>query len=163
MTITTEEINRIKDVTINMMKQNFKNDGKLFPVIMALEANGKMTYVGTPYRNHEEKKATINYAKLLCKKINAVAFFMINEAWVRKVTPEQMKEYSEEFKKSGKRISDYDDKKEVVIMVFETKTSSTLIQFDIDRQKNELINMITSPTGGGDFQHILCDIQTNTN
>ncbi len=163
MTITTEEINQIKEVTIRMMKQNFKNDGKLFPVIMALEANGKMTYIGTPYRNQEEKKLTINYAKEICKKINAVAFFMINEAWVRKLTPEQAKQYSEEFKKSGKRISEYDDKKEVAIMVFETKTSSTLIMFDIDRQKNELVNMIASPSAGGDFQNILCDIQTNTN
>jgi hypothetical protein len=161
--IKTEEINRIKDVTISMMKQNFKNDGKLFPVIMALEASGKMNYIGTPFRNQEEKMQTLRYAKELCKKINAVAFFMITEAWFMKATPEEYKKYIEELQRTGKRVGDYNDKKEVVILLFETKTSSTTYTFDIDRQKNELINMNYITSGDGDFKNILCEIQTNTN
>lgn len=161
--IKTEEINRIKEANIEMMKQHFKKDGKLFPVIMAIEANGKITYVGTPYTNQEEKMKTLQYAKELCKKINAVAFFMINEAWVRKVNPEQYKQYLEELKKTGKRVSEYGDRQEVAIMVFETRTSTMMYKFDIDRQKNELVNMECTTQAEGDFCKILCEIQTNTN
>jgi len=161
--VTKEEISRIKNVNIETMKQHFKRDGKLFPVIMAIGSDGKMTLVGTPYSTQEEKMIMLSYAKKLCKEINAVAFFMINEAWVRKVNPEQYKKYIEELNKTGKRVSEYNDKKEVAVMVFETKTSSTMFMFDIDRTKNELVNMVSSPSAGGDFTKILCDIQTNTN
>jgi len=161
--INSDDIKKIKEVIINMMKQNFKADGKLFPVIMALEPNGKMTYVGTTYTNQEEKKKTLEYAKELCAKINAVALFMINEAWIKKIKPEDYENIMADMKKTGKRISDYGDRGEIGMMLFETKTSSQMITFDIDRTNNELINMMENPTEGGDFKNILCAIQTNTN
>lgn len=163
MEITQEQVEKIKQTNIEMMKANFKRDKQLFPTVMILEPNGKLQVIGTPYRNQQEKVLMMNMVKYTCKKVNAVAVFIINEAWVRKTTPEQFKKFNEEFKKSGKRISEYDDKKEVAMMIFETKTSSTSFMFDIDREKNELVNMISSPTGGGDFMHTLCDIKTNTN
>lgn len=158
-----EKLNKLKEATIESIKANFKRDKQVFPVCIIVEPDGKTQFIGTPFRNLEEKKVMMGYVKDTCKKVNAIAVFIINEAWVRKTTPEQYKQFNEEFKRSGKRISEYDDKKEVAMMIFETKTSSTLFMFDIDRQKNELVNMISSPTGGGDFMHTLCEIQTNNN
>lgn len=163
MTITNEQVEKIKQTNLELMKSNFKRDKELYPTVMILEPNGNLQVIGTPYRSQEEKSAMMYAVKQTCKKVNAIAVFIINEAWVRKTTPEQFKKFNEEFKRSGKRISEYDDKKEVAMMIFETKTSSTLFMFDIDREKNELINMISSPTGGGDFMHTLCEIQTNNN
>lgn len=161
--MTEQDINKIKEKNIEMMKVNFKNYKTLYPVCIVIEPNGNFQAIGTPFKNQQEKNYMMNEVKNTCKKVNAVAIFIINEAWVRKTTPEQYKKFQEEFEKTGKRISEYDDKKEVAMMMFETKTSSTLFMFDIDREKNELVNMISSPTGGGDFKNILCDIQTNTN
>jgi hypothetical protein len=161
--ITTDEINRIKEVNINMMKQHFKDDGKLFPISMVLEPNGKLQCIGTPYESQEQKTYMMNKVKEICKEVKAVAVFIINEAWIRKVTPEQYEQYEKELKRTGKRVSEYGDKQEVAMMLFETKTLSQLITFDIDRTKNELINMTCNPTGGGDFMHTLCNIKTNTN
>lgn len=163
MTITNEQVEKIKQTNIELMKSNFKRDKELYPTVMILEPNGNLQVVGTPYRNQQEKDYMMGFVKETCKKVNAIAVFIINEAWVRKTTPEQFKKFNEEFKNTGKRISEYDDKKEVAMMIFETKTSSTLFMFDIDRQKNELVNMVSSPTRGGDFMHTLCEIQTNNN
>lgn len=159
----SEKLNKLKEATIESIKNNFKRDKQIFPVCIIVEPDGKTQFIGTPFRNLEEKKVMMGYVKDTCKKVKAIAVFIINEAWVRKTTPEQFKQFNEEFKKTGKRISEYDDKKEVAMMIFETNTSSTLFMFDIDRQKNELVNMVSSPTRGGDFMHTLCEIQTNNN
>jgi len=159
----TQTLNKLKENTIETMKQNFKKDGKLYPVVMVIDDKEQMHYIGTPYTNHEEKKQMMTFVKDYVKDKKAIAIFIINEAWVRKIKVEDHQKVMEEMKKSGKRISDYDDKQEVAILVFETKTSSTIFQFEIDRQKNELGKVISSPMSGGDFKNILCDIQTNTN
>lgn len=157
------DIQKIKESNIQSMKEAFKRDKKLFPVCIIVEPNGKVQYIGTPFKTHEEKDIMMNYVKDTCRKVKAIAVFIITEAWLKKIKKEDYEKVIEDMRKTGKRVADYGDKVEVAMMIFETKTSSENIIFDIDRQKNELVNMIVQPLQEGNFKNILCDIQTNTN
>lgn len=42
---TTADLNKIKESVIDAMIKNFKNDGKILPLVMILEPNGKMNYI----------------------------------------------------------------------------------------------------------------------
>lgn len=152
--ITTEELNKIKEDFIVSMKYNFKRDGQLFPIASIIAPDGKMTIIGTPYSTHEEKAVVTDYIIKTCKELDAIALFIINEAWVR-VSKGSLEEAEKEMKDAGKRISDYDDKKEVALIVFETKFTTETTFFDIDRTTNELINKKSGVSAGGNFSNIL--------
>ena len=156
--ITTTDLHKIKESLLESMKINFKNNGKLFPVVFIIAPDGEMTVIGTPYTSQEEKNLMMGMVRSKCKEVDAIAVCIVNEAWIRKVTPEEYKKFQEEFAKTGKRISGYDDKKEVALMMIETKLTGETIAFDIDRSNNELINKISARTEGGDFSHILSPI-----
>ena len=68
--------------------------------------------------------------RMICEKEDAIALFLINEAWIKEVH----KDDKETIKKADKDgVSSFEDKKEVAMMIFETKLKSEIIQFDIDR------------------------------
>lgn len=46
------------------------------------------------------------------------------------------------------------------MLIYETKLTNEIITFDIDRTNQELINMQTAPSGGGDFANILSPLVT---
>jgi hypothetical protein len=156
--ITTADLNRLKESLTEGMKINFKNDGKLMPVAIVIAPDGKMTHIVTPYENQEEKALMMNAVRAICKNVDAIAVGVINEAWIRMVKKEDSKKALDEMKETGKRVSDYDDKKEVAFLMFETKLTGESITFDIDRTNNELINKRSGRTSGGDFANILSPI-----
>jgi len=153
--ITTADLQKTKESLLESMKKNFKNDISILPAVFIIAPNGEMTIIPTPYRNQNEKDAMMGAVRQLCKKINAVAVCIINEAWVRAIKSEDYDKVLKDMKETGKRISDYGDKKEVTLMMFQTKELSETITFDMDRVNRELINKISGETAGGDFANIL--------
>lgn len=156
--ITTEDLNKIKESNIESMKINFKRDGNLFPVVMIIAPDGGMTIIGTPYTSNKQKTKMMNEVKDMCKKIDAISVIIINEAWMKSVKKEDYDKYVNEMKVTGKRVSDYSDKKECAIVIFETKFTNECVTFDIDRTNNELINRNSQMLAGGDFANILCPV-----
>ena len=155
--ITTVDLNKIKESLVDKMKLNFKNSGSILPVVFIIAPNGDLTIIATPYTSHEEKDFMMNTVRQMCKRVDAIAVCIINEAWVR-IAKGSLKEAEKEMKDAGKRISDYDDKKEVALMMFETKLTGETIMFDMDRTNNELINKTGGMTAGGSFSNILSPI-----
>jgi hypothetical protein len=153
--ITTADLRKVKDTLIEGMKTNFKNDGNIFPVVIVIGPSGSLTPIPTPYRTHEEKAFMMNIVRVICKKTDAIAVAVITEAWIKTVNKEDSKKFMEEMKASGKTVSDYGDKKEVAVIMFETKLTGETITFDMDRDNNKLINKISATTTGGDFANIL--------
>lgn len=128
--ITTEDLNNMKDVFIEAMKKNFKNDGEISPVAIIISHDGQPNFIPTPYRDLDEKRMMMEGVRAICQKVDAIALFLINEAWIKQVDKND-KATIEKADKEG--ISSFDDKKEVAMMIFETKLTSQIISFDLDR------------------------------
>ncbi len=159
--ITTADLSKVRDTLVKGMIQNFKNDGEIFPTAIIIDPKGKMTIIGTPYTNQNEKNQMMGAVESQCKKVDAIALFLISEAWVRAIKTEDYAKTLKEMEDKGKRVSDYDDKKEVAILIFETKLTTETITFEIDRENNELINKISARTAGGNFANILSPVIQN--
>lgn len=149
-------IQQVKSNILDAVKVNFKRDKKIDSVALIIDKNGLLHPIGTPFANQEEKLATIQFIKDYCVEIEAVALFLINEAWKRK-TPKKDWNSSTEYK----RVSEYEDKQECVMVNFETQLYGEIICFDIDREKNELVNMESAMSEGGNFSNILFKINKN--
>ena len=153
--ITTEKLNEIKEKLINAMKVNFKRDGGLDPVALLVSQEGEMAIVPTPYTNNNEKQLMIEGIKFVCKETKPAAVVMINEAWIKQIDKKDKGAFERELKETGKSIKDYDDKKEIAIMMFETAQGHEMINYDIDRSKNELINEMRTNQVQGAFCNLL--------
>jgi hypothetical protein len=154
--MTSADLTKIKEGVLNSVKQNFNNEGKLLSCAIIISLDGKMNVIGMPFTTQEEKIWMLDEVKKFCVKLNAVSLFIISEAWKKKFD-KQSSEIAD-YKSGKKRVSDSDDKEECVIITYETKLISETISFEIDRSNNELINMDSGTSGGGNFSNILCDV-----
>lgn len=161
-TITTEELNKIKENLLNSMKTLFKRDKGLDPVTILVSQDGQLAFVPTPFRTHIEKQMMVEGIKLVCQKTNPAAVVTINEAWFKQMKggEKEAREFEKELKDTGRSVSDYDDKKEVAIMMFETADGHEMIIHDIDRVNNDLINEERSNQVEGIFCNLLTPIKT---
>ncbi|HWY10234.1 MAG TPA: hypothetical protein VN026_02860 [Bacteroidia bacterium] len=159
--ITTADLNKIKDTLLENMKENFKNDGEIYPVVIVITPNGDMHLIATPYSNQQEKNEMMNEVMTMCKNLDAIALFLINEAWIKKIKVEDYNKFTKEMDDKNKRISDYDDKEEVAMMMFETKLHCETIMFELDKVNRQLINRKGGMTKGGNFANILSPIINN--
>lgn len=141
--ITIEKINEQKEAFIGAMKQNFINDGKLHPIVIILDSKLKPHIVSTPYKTKLEHKVMMEAMRGFCKKLNAVAIMIINEAYTLDIPKENQDEFMNEYKKSGLELENHPNRKEIATMIFETKLSHEAIVFEVDRTNNpkgELVN-----------------------
>ncbi len=153
--ITTSDLNKIKESILAGMKINFKNDGEISSMVIIIHPDGIHTYIQALYTTHAEKNIMLNVVKDVCKSVDAVAVITISEAWVKTVKPEEYKNLVKQMKETGAKISDFSDKKEVALMMYETKFTGQTITFEMDRANRELINEIRAETSGGDFANML--------
>ncbi len=152
--MTREDLNAIRETFIGGMKQNFKQDGTIYPVSIIVSGNGKLTIIKMPFADNEEKQLVFSGLRRLIVELDAVAIFLINEAWTV-VRQEDYSRLMKEMRESGKQIKDLDDKKEVAMMIFETKLTTETIIFDLDKEKLELTNRISGTVDGGNFSNFL--------
>jgi hypothetical protein len=148
-------IQQVKSNILNAVKENFRRDKKIDSVALIIDKNGLLHPIGTLFSNNEEKLATIQFIKDYCIEIEAVALFLINEAWKRKTSRKDWKE------QEYKSVSEYEDKEECVMVNFETQLYGETICFDIDRNQNELVNQQSAISEGGNFSNILFKINQN--
>lgn len=140
---------KYKEELERLMQTNYKNDGYLTPVAIVVDGKGEATFISTPYTCKEEKEAYLFFLKLYCKKHNAVAVYLINEATQAVATKENLKQY----KTNG--ISGCTDTQDVAILVMETREENSITVFEADAKQRNLTNKKVTEKFDGNFARIL--------
>lgn len=106
---------------LEIAQQNMAEDGYLAPIAFVGNADG-MTPPITPdqLETQQDKEVFATMIRMTGMAIDASWVMIILESWLRVAN----KEEAESYKKSGKRVSEYADKKEVVFVSIETKKGS---------------------------------------
>jgi len=159
--ITVTELNKIKESLLNGMKENFKKEGSLEPIMILVGQDGKLAIVSTPYTNQTEKRLMIGGVKQMCKQMNPAAIAMINEAWMAMIPKGEREKFEKELKDSGKSVKDVVGRKECAIMIFETAYSHEMIIRDIDKVNNDLINEVRTNEVESIFCNMLAPVSKN--
>ena len=116
--MTTIELNKIKESLLNSVKNNFKKDGRLDPVMILIGQDGQLAFISTPYTNNIEKQMMINGVKSVCKETNPAAIAMINEAKMmpKNSNREDVDNFEKELKASGKALKIWTTRKRLLLL-----------------------------------------------
>lgn len=138
--VTAIELNQIKEKMLSTAKAIFKRDKMLAAVAMIFNQDGEPVFIPLPFRDDREKEALLGIVKEKSKELNASAVCIVTEAWMAAMKEEDYKNYLERRKKEGIKISDLTERKECVVVTFETQFGQEIITYTIDRQINELVD-----------------------
>lgn len=128
-----------------ILKEN-GGKGELLPIFHARDFSGVHYIIATPWPDEKDKANALRALKLMFIAKRIVQYAMISEAWVRSVAKEGLQEYLG----AGKMVSEYDDKKEVVIVSVTSASGSWVNQKEILRDSDGRFTKLgPSPCGDG--------------
>lgn len=159
MNITTnEKLNHIVEKTRDI----FKKDEYIQPITFLFDKDNNGTVLhGFDFSNDITKDMFSFVIKKICNEKQIVELFLVVESWVKefKCNKESFEDEYEDFKDRGKRVSEYDDKKEVIMILHETKLSSDLYFIPVIRFGNNVklgkLEKMKGITGEGRFSGFL--------
>ena len=152
------DLNKVRERWIDSAKMLFKRDKYLDSVALILAGNGDLFACKLVFESKEEKANCIRAVRKMCAEHNAVAVCLINEVWAMTVPRVKCEEGIQEYQRRGGDLNKEEfkgDRKERVLICFETKLTAESISFDIDRKNNELVNEEAGKYTGM-FTDILC-------
>jgi len=119
-------------------QENMKNDGSLYPVAFVGKEDGIFPPLTTEIRNQEDKEEFANMIRMGALVGQATWVMVILESWMRQ---DKSPKAHDKFLKSGKKVSEMPDAKEVVLVTLETATAGTYtalaeIHTDADGKKS---------------------------
>lgn len=134
------EIEKYKEVMKNGMIDNFKRDGNLVPVVFFVE-NFDLTIAEIP--NHfllseEGKNALSVLIRNKCANPNIQAAGMIIEAWGAKIDVDG--DVAKALENSEIKVSDLDEKVDIIILIFSTPTKSEIIAYRVDSENKKILD-----------------------
>lgn len=126
------KVEKLKEVMRNGMIQNFKNDGFLVPVVFFLTDNQPhiAQIPNDMLKSTAGKVALAGNIKELCKSPEVQACGIIIEAYGAKINAD-----SEDAKKvldGVVRVSELDEKQDIIIMIFSTPEKDESITYLVD-------------------------------
>lgn len=126
------KIREHKEKMLEMVRQNFKNDGTIVPVAFILYPNGKGEVIGTQFTGEESQMAFANYLKRRCRERRPVAIMMVSEVKMLVVPiSEKHKHLDEKGNLKGLRPRDHKDSKDAIVCIFETSLTSESIIMEV--------------------------------
>ncbi len=146
--ITNITLNKIKEQIIDAAKKNFNKDGFLAPTAIILTKTGEIRPFLLNMSSIEEKENTEIFLKEYVIENDAIMIMTIMECFMKQMS-------KEEYQLSGKSLKDAKDKTEGVVITFETAFTGELLQLEIDREKQELLDGIKTSEYEGRFSNIL--------
>lgn len=140
MTEQDEKIHAWKNAMITTAKIIFAKDKELMPVAMLYVEGGQNLIIGTPFTNQKEKELSASAIKKLVWEHKASAVIFIYEGYTITLPKEEMNKIFNPDGSKIKPIKDVDGRKEVVIIVFETKDGKReILTIEIDETQNDKV------------------------
>lgn len=161
--ITAIELNQKKEQLLDKMKVVFSKFGIIEPMAFIICQDGKVFVVETPFSNAQEKQIMIAGIRVLCRKFNAAAVAIINEAWIVEFDNKENfnQEEVESIIKQVGGVRNMPQRKECAMCCFETSYGQEMITFSIDRNTGNLINEKRNNNVSGSFSNILSPVIKN--
>ena len=160
--ITVIELNQKKEELVGKMKNVFSKFGFIEPMAVIICQDGKAFIMETPFSNEQEKQIIMAGVKALCRKFNAAAVAIINEAWVVEFDKEKFNQKdAEDMIKHVGGVKNMPKRKECAICCFETLYEQEMITFGIDRNGRVLTDEQRTTNVSGNFSNILSPVIKN--
>lgn len=117
----------------------FDQDGFINPICFLIDKENKGIILPGNFSNDTEKDIFSFTIQKICSNKKIVELILITESWIKKFDTKNnnVDEELENFKNTGKRISEYKDKEEVIMINHETKLSSDMYLIPIIRNGNK--------------------------
>lgn len=154
--ITDKHLDEWKEKTIDAMKQNFIEDGRLSAVAMIYGRDDFKIYEAE-FITEDDKSKFNKFIREEIKYNDALAYIFISEAWMTRHNIEDKNGYKNT-DGSYKKPSQSSERIEAAFIIFETSLKNEVITFEIDRsgKKPILINEDRQyGTIGGQFADVL--------
>lgn len=145
------DLNEFKESLKGSMIQNYKNDGYLTPVIFYLD-EGKFIISKIPeilFNSDEGKNEVSSLLHLISQKPTVTVVGMIYEAYMTK--QEKDNELIKLLENGSLRVSELKEKQDVLILLFSTFESETMIMVEVNSETKEIGEITENNTGGGRF------------
>lgn len=132
------DLQKLKEDLVENAKRIFKKDSRLAPVALVVTRDQFIPVVMV-FETKEQREVMLRQVKKICQDFQAIAVMLVNESWAIKVKKEDKEAFDKEYAEK-KDIANFDGKKEIASLIFETDLTNEVIVFDIDREKKELVN-----------------------
>lgn len=132
----SDKIQAWKNAMIDSARTIYKDDKELVPVLMLFTEEEQNVIIGMPFENAKEQQMSFEASKKLVREHKAIAVIFIYEGYMLNFTKEDEHKY---FNPDGSKkmdIKDVEGNKEVVFIVFETKSGEKeLVTIEINNQE----------------------------
>jgi len=127
-----------KEVLHEGMKENFEKDGSLTPILFFIKDNQPaISQIPNEFLSSlEGKQQLANVIKRICTLPNVSCGGMIIEAYGSKIDKDLNPETTEAIMTGKKRISELDEKDDIIMMIFSTPEKDEMISYVVDCQNN---------------------------
>ncbi len=134
-------LNEVKEAHIKMMISSFENNGYLDPRIFFIKNNSRDIWhvqsemFSDPYL----KQLLVDKIKQMCQDPALLAVCIMYEAYMV-IDSQQEQELSNLIEKGIKRVSDCEQKKDIIMMLFSTPDEEEAISYFVDCENQRIIN-----------------------
>jgi hypothetical protein len=148
-----QDIQDFKNVLHQGMIHNFKNNGFLAPVLFFMDNHKQPHFELIPpqFLSTPEGKEQLGITiKKICTSLNIICAGMIIEAHAKKLDKNKDKELGDKLQRGDIRVSELQEKEEVIIMIFSTPNSEESIGYYVDPKTKTIKEKMESDgkTGG---------------
>lgn len=137
-----KNIETLKAVMIKGMIDNFTNDGCLTPVLFWVENNQPaITQIPNKYLSNIEGKTILGeIIRKKCGDENVTAAGIIFEAYGVKMYPDKDAETVKKIMNGDLKVSDMNEKEDIIVLVFSTPDSHEIISYNVDCENNKVLD-----------------------
>ena len=131
-------VQEFKEMMRKGMIENYETDGEITPILFFLK-DGKPHFVMIPpelFASPEGKYTIAQIIKNICVQPNVIAAGMIIEAFGAVI--DNTHENAEDIISGNKKISEIDERKDIIAMVFSTPESEELIAYEVNEVTKEV-------------------------
>lgn len=135
-------IETLKNVMKKGMIDNFTNDGTLIPVFFWLENNQPIiTQIPNKYLQDNEGKSILGgVIRKKCADENVTAAGIVFEANGVKMNPDKDSETVQKLMKGEMKVSDMDNREDIIVLVFSTPDKHEIITYNVDCKNKKVID-----------------------
>jgi hypothetical protein len=140
-------VNRFKEIMRNSMIKNFENDGALSPVMFYIKDNQPIISQ-IPYglfESQEGKYLIAETIKNICSQPNVLAVGIIIEAYGAVTNIDD--KISKDIISGEIKISDLDDKQDIIAMVYSTPEKEEIIAYAVDEREKKVLDRFGETDG----------------
>lgn len=138
---------------INKTREVFEKDKFISPIAFLSNKTDMILIPGLEFSDESSKDLFANIIQKTCQEKKIIELFLITESWFKEFKKE------EDFELNGKAVSEYEDKKEVIMITHETKLSNDLYFIPILRNGDDVklgeLEKMKGASGRGRFTGFL--------